>query len=133
MRLNPKDQLSSQLLRSLTTPDPTDDAPVVPATPAAPARPADAASLVGNWAATRSDKATIKLALGSDGKFVWAVDQNGKPQQFSGTYSVSDNLLVLKQGNNPVMVGQVDLQAANRFNFKLAGDNPSDPGLTFER
>ena len=131
VRLNPKDQLSSQLLRSITTPDPGDDAPAVPA--AAPARPADAASLAGNWTATRADSATIKLALGSDGKFVWAVDQNGKPQQFSGTYSVSDNLLVLKQGNNPVMVGQVDLQASNRFNFKLAGDNPSDPGLTFQR
>jgi hypothetical protein len=31
------------------------------------------------------------------------------------------------------MVGQVVLLANNRFNFKLAGDNPSDPGLTFTR
>ena len=131
VRLNPKDQLSSQLLRSLTAPDTSGDAPVVPAAPTAPARQADAASLAGNWTATRADSATIKLALGSDGKFIWALDQNGKPQQFSGTYTVADNLLVLKQGNNPVMVGQVDLQASNRFTFKLAGDNPSDPGLTF--
>ena len=90
-------------------------------------------SLVGNWTATRPDSATIKLALGSDGKFTWTLDQSGKPQQFSGTYSLADNLLVLKQGDNPVMVGQVVLLAGDRFNFKLAGDNPSDPGLTFAR
>jgi len=36
----------------------------------------------GNWTATRADSATIKLALAGDGKFTWAVDQNGKPQQF---------------------------------------------------
>ena len=62
------------------------------------------------------------------------LDQNGKPQQFSGTYTVADNLLVLKQGNNPMLVGQVAVAGAtDRFNFKLAGDNPGDPGLTFVR
>ena len=69
----------------------------------------------------------------ADGKFTWALDQKGKPQQFSGTYTVADNLLVLKQGDNPMMVGQVASLASDRFNFKLAGDNPSDPGLTFVR
>ena len=63
----------------------------------------------------------------------WAMDQKGKPQQFSGTYTVADNMLVLKQGNNPMMVGQVALAATGGFNFKLPGDNPSDPGLTFVR
>jgi hypothetical protein len=98
-----------------------------------PAKPADASSLVGNWTATRADSATIKLALAGDGKFTWALDQKGKPQQFSGTFTVADNLLVLKQGNNPMMVGQVASLTNDRFNFKLAGDNPGDPGLTFVR
>ena len=31
------------------------------------------------------------------------------------------------------MVGQVASLAGDRFNFKLVGDNPSDPGLTFVR
>ncbi len=44
---------------------------------------------------------------------------------------MADNLLILKEGNSPAMVGQVTLLPDNRFNFKLAGDNPSDPGLTF--
>jgi tetratricopeptide (TPR) repeat protein len=136
VRLNPKDQLSAQLLKSLTAADTAAAGPAelaAPSAPAAPAKPVAAASLVGNWTATRADSATIKLALAGDGKFTWTVDSNGKPQQFSGTYAVADNLLVLKQGDNPMMVGQVASLAGDRFNFKLAGDNPSDPGLTFAR
>jgi tetratricopeptide (TPR) repeat protein len=131
VRLNPRDQLSAQLLASISTTDAAE--PSAPLGPAAPARPADAASLVGNWTATRADGATIQLTLAGDGKFTWAVDQYGKPQRFSGTYTVADNLLILKQGNNPMMVGQVASLAGDRFNFKLAGDNPGDPGLTFAR
>ncbi|MGO9114795.1 MAG: tetratricopeptide repeat protein [Thermoguttaceae bacterium] len=131
VQLDPKDQLSAQLLKSISAPGATEQA--TPSQPAAPAKPADAASLVGNWTATRADSATIKLALANDGKFTWELDQNGKPQQFSGTYTVADNLLVLKQSDNPMMVGQVASLASDRFNFKLAGDNPSDPGLTFVR
>jgi hypothetical protein len=131
VRLNPKDQLSAQLLHSISPSDTAEQA--VPSPAAAPARPVDASSLVGNWTATRADNATIKLTLAGDGRFTWALDQNGKPQQFSGTYTVADNLLVLKQGETPTMVGQIASLASNRFNFKLAGDNPSDPGLTFTR
>jgi hypothetical protein len=29
------------------------------------------------------------------------------------------------------MIGQVSMLANDRFNFKLPGDNPNDPGLTF--
>ena len=31
------------------------------------------------------------------------------------------------------MAGQVASLTNNQFNFKLAGDNPSDPGLSFIR
>ena len=131
VRLNPKDRLSAQLLSSMSPSNTAEQ--TIPNSPSAATMPADAASLVGNWTATRADSATIKLTLAGDGKFTWALDQNGKPQQFSGTYTIADNLLVLKQGNNPMMVGQVASLANDRFNFKLAGDNPSDPGLTFMR
>ena len=131
VQLNPKDQLSAQLLNSISAADTRRAGGAEPT--GGGGEPVDASSLVGNWTATRADSATIKLALAGDGKFTWALDQNGKPQQFSGTYTVADNLLVLKQGNNPMMVGQVASLAGDRFNFKLAGDNPSDPGLTFVR
>ena len=70
VRLNPKDQLSAQLLNSISAPDAAEQA--APSLPAAAARPANASSLVGNWTATRADSATIKLALAGDGTFIWA-------------------------------------------------------------
>ena len=129
--LNPKDQLSAQLLSSLSAPAETEAAK--PAAPAAPAKPVDAAALAGNWTATRADGATIRLSIAPDGKFTWKFAQKDKPQEFSGDYTVADNILILKQNNNPVMVGQVTQLAGNRFNFKLAGDNPNDPGLNFSK
>jgi tetratricopeptide (TPR) repeat protein len=129
--LNPKDQLSAQLLASLTNPADADEAKTNE--PAAPPKPADAAALTGNWKSTRSDGAIIALNLAADGKFTWKYAQKDKPQEFGGEYSVADNLLILKQNNNPIMVGQVTPLSGNRFNFKLAGDNPNDPGLTFSK
>ena len=134
VRLNPKDLLSAQLLKGLSTPDTAGPAASTPQRRPTGARDAGGRGQPrGQLDRDAPDSATIKLALTSDGKFTWALDQNGKPQQFSGTYTVGDNLLVLKQGNNPMLVGQVASLAGNHFNFKLAGDNPSDPGLSFVR
>jgi tetratricopeptide (TPR) repeat protein len=127
VRLNPKDQLSAQILSALSTPDTGKPS----ATAATPPKPVKASSLVGNWKATRADGKTIALNLSGDGKYTWTYAQKDKPQTFSGDYSVADNLLVLKQSGTPVMVGQVTPIDADSFNFKLPGDNPNDPGLTF--
>jgi tetratricopeptide (TPR) repeat protein len=138
--LNPQDTLSSQLLQGLSDKEP----PAAPApqdatsTPAAPAtqavtKPVDAAKLVGAWKSTRADGSTFALTLTDDGKFNWKYTQKGKTQEYNGPYTVADNLLILKQNDNPVMVGKVSLTGENQFNFKLPGENPSDPGLTFEK
>jgi tetratricopeptide (TPR) repeat protein len=132
VRLNPKDQLSAQLLAGLVA-APTDGQPPQPSTPAAPAAPVSAASLVGNWQANRPDGTSIGLDLTKDSKFTWKYAQQEKNQEFNGTYSVADNLLILNQDNNPVMVGQVKSLADRSFNFKLAGNSPYDPGLMFNR
>lgn len=129
MSLNSKDQLSAQLYASLATP--TDAETPKPSEPATPPKPVTAAGLAGNWKSTRPDGGTILLGLTPDGKFTWKFNQKDKPQEFSGDYSVADNLLILKQGSNPMMVGQVTMLPDGRFNFKLAGDNPNDPGMTF--
>ncbi len=128
-RLNSNDRLSAQIAESLGKTEPT----VVPAPPAAatPAKPVDAAGLVGQWTAKRPDGVTISLSLTKDGKYTWKFVQNDKPQEFSGAYTVADNLLILKRGDTPVMVGQVTPLADGGFNFKLPGENPLDTGLTF--
>jgi tetratricopeptide (TPR) repeat protein len=132
--LNPQDSLSAQLLKGLTDKEP--EAPADQAAPAekTPAAPVTAASLVGNWNASRADGSTFALSLTADGKYTWKYAQKGqKPQQFNGPFSVADNLLILKQNDTPVMVGQVTSLGQNQFNFKLPGENPSDPGLTFSK
>jgi hypothetical protein len=126
VQLNPKDQLSAQILSALETNDATQQ----PAA-ASPAVPVDAATLVGDWKANRSDGQTITLRLTSDGKYTWKLAQKGSPREFSGDYTVADNLLILKQSGTPTMIGQVTPLAGGSFNFKLPGNNPSDPGLTF--
>jgi tetratricopeptide (TPR) repeat protein len=135
VKLNPKDTLSSQLLQGLTDKEP---APMVAAEQAGPeervtAKPVAAASLTGSWKAARPDGSTFALTLAQDGKFTWKFAQKDKIQQFSGPYAVADNLLILKQNENPVMVGHVTSLGANEFNFKLPGENPNDPGLTFSK
>ncbi|HEV3137490.1 MAG TPA: tetratricopeptide repeat protein [Pirellulales bacterium] len=129
VRLNPKDELSAQLLASLVS----QPGSAQPPGPSAPAAPVSASSLVGKWKADRPDGTSIGLDLTKDSKFTWKFAQQEKTQEFNGTYSVADNLLILNKDNNPVMVGQVKPLADRSFNFKLAGNSPSDPGLTFNK
>ncbi len=136
VRLNPKDQLSAQLLTSISapaTPATPDQAPPPDQTPATPPPPVAAANLAGNWTSTRPDGGKIALDLTADGKYKWAYTAGGQTHDFAGTYDVADGLLILKQDNNPTMVGQVTPEGDGGFNFKMAGGSPNDPGLTFRR
>ncbi len=134
VRLNPKDRLAAQLLRGLSGGEAAaQPAPAASAAPATPVKPVEAAALVGSWKASRDDGSSFALDLSADGKYRWQFQQNGKSQAYSGAYTVADGLLILKQGNNPTLVGQVTPIGATQFNFKLAGDNPNDPGLTFSK
>ena len=51
----------------------------------------------------------------------------------SGTYSLADNYLILKASPQNALIGQVAMLPGGKLNFKLAGDNPADPGLTFTK
>ena len=131
VRLSPKDQLSAQLLAGLSG-DKSATSPA-PSPPAAPSQPVSAAALVGNWEASRPDGSSFAFSLAGDATYSWQFTQKGKSQQFSGAYTIADNLLILKSGGNPTMIAQITVLDSNHFNFKLVGTNPSDPGLTFSR
>jgi tetratricopeptide (TPR) repeat protein len=131
VRLSPKDQLSVQLLAGVSGAKP--ESIPVPGQPPAPARPVGAADLVGDWEAVRTDGASFTFSLTNQATYSWKYTQAGKTQQYGGAYTVADNLLILKKDGSPVMIGQVTLLDAKRFNFKLVSGNPSDPGLTFSK
>ena len=46
---------------------------------------------------------------------------------------MADNVLILKQGDTPAMVGQIAPINDQQFNFKITENNSNDPGLTFTR
>ena len=140
VKLEPKDQLSAQLLSGLRAKppaelSPNDAAPELPGAelPAEANPPVAAADLVGNWKASRADGSKFELDITDAGKFRWNFSQQEKKQEFSGTYTLANNLLILSASGQNTLVGQVSLETSDKFQFKLAGGSPADPGLTFTR
>ena len=127
VRLQPNDQLASQLLKGLATP--ADAGPL----PAAPSRPAERAKLLGHWRASRADGSSFDLDLTDDNKFRWHFKQQDREQQFAGNFTLANNFLILSASDQNALVGQVSLETDNKLKFRLAGGNPAEPGLTFTR
>lgn len=130
VQLEPNDQLAAQLLQGLTTPA---KQPPPSNQPPAPARPVDTESLVGHWKASRPDGSSFDLDLQPDKKFTWRFQQKDQVQEFSGTYTLANNFLILAAGDQNSLVGNVALEERDKLSFRLAGGNPSEPGLSFTR
>ena len=132
LAVNPRDTLSAQLVTSLV--GPAAGVPVAQIQPDRPVERVDPRFLIDNWTATREDGSTFNLTLEGNRTYRWRYfPQGGRPQEFSGTYTLSENVLVLKQNDEPTMVGQVTPLGNNRFNFRLSGSDQYDPGLNFKR
>jgi hypothetical protein len=129
VRAQPQNQLAAQLLASVQPNAPPPAAPAVPPT----STPPNASALVGSWKTQQPDGTAIALQLTPDQKFDWSFTRDGKTQDMRGGYTLADNILVLKASESNALVGQVGLTADNRMTFRLNGENPSDPGLTFTR
>ena len=139
VKLQPKDQLSAQLLKGITTPAPEDgsNGPALapsdtgaPAEPAVPATPVELADVLGNWKANRPDGSHFELKLTQDNKFTWQSTQQDKKLTLAGTYTLANNYLILSANDQNALVGRVAMENGD-LRFKLAGGNPSDPGLAF--
>lgn len=129
--LKPADTLSTKLLRQL---DPPKELPAVATAPApAVTAPPQGASIAGSWTAEPSADCAIKLTVQPGGEFTWQVTQKGKAQQFSGSSTFGDGMLTLAQDKGPALVGRVNWKDANHMTFRIVGDGPDDPGLSFAR
>ena len=132
VKLQPADQLSAQMVKTLTPPAEGELAPA-PEDTAVATTPVTEDKLVGTWKATQPDSSIVELTVTSDKKFSWKFTQNKKPQEFTGTSTLADNLLILRPAEGPPLVGQVAMLADNKLNFRLDANNPGDQGLTFVR
>jgi tetratricopeptide (TPR) repeat protein len=149
--LQPKDQLSDQLLQQLqpspgsasgaqltqagsNAPSPNPNAPA-PTSSASdnPAPSGKQGKLEGTWTAQTATDTTITLTFGSQGEFTWKVSHQGQEHQFQGNSSEVNGVLTLAQDANNALVGDVVWQDPNHFQFKVLGGGPSDPGLTFTK
>ncbi len=153
--LQPKDQLSAQLVRQLEQKEQAAAggelasapagaaAPAAPAGAAAPAPPAAPAAttnekqgnLMGTWTAQPAADTTITVTFQDKGHFAWKVSRQGKEQQFEGTSTYDSGILTMvqQQNNNNVMVGNVAWKDDDHFTFKVLGGGPNDPGLSFTK
>jgi tetratricopeptide (TPR) repeat protein len=133
--LKPNDSLSAKLLRQLDAPQEPAAAATAPA-PApsvAEATPPDGASIAGTWHASPSADTAIALTIQPGGPFTWQVTHKNRKQEFSGSSTFGDGLLTLVQEKGPVLVGNVIWKGPNQMTFRVVGDGPEDPGLSFTK
>jgi hypothetical protein len=138
--LSPSDALSNKLLAQL---DPSRALPAPAATPggAAPSEPEAptdttlpaGASIAGTWTAQPAADTTVALTLQSGGPFTWQVTRKGQTQQFGGTSTYGDGILTLAQDKGPALVGRVSWKDPTHMTFRIVGDGPDDPGLSFSK
>ncbi len=161
VEMEPRDRIASQILGMITheaeaqplpsepdgTPAPP-EATIIPqkqpalqapgqTTPPTPpvetpaSKPVDPKAIVGKWNAKQPDGSAIELNLGPDSKFTWKYTREGKTNEYSGNYTLANNILVLQQSEQQAMVGRVEMSPEKGFHFTLLGGPPDDPGLTF--
>ncbi|MFN0050778.1 MAG: tetratricopeptide repeat protein [Planctomycetales bacterium] len=138
IRLQPADQLTAQLIRSMGGEVPSPNGAQPPPAEAEvadeelpPPPDLDPAQIVGRRTAKRSDGTTFTLDLTQDNTFTWSFERAGKKQEFGGTYSIDGAVLVLERADKATMPGLVTMEGTG-FNFKLFGAPEGDPGLDFK-
>jgi hypothetical protein len=96
---------------------------------AAEAAPASAVP-TGDYSASISNGARVRLSLRQDNSFTWIASKGDKQSSFSGSFSLNGSALTLLRSDNQKLEGTLTQTAAG-FQLKLAGQN--DAGLSFVR
>ena len=60
-------------------------------------------------------------------------DAAGPKQHFAGTSTYGNGILTLAQEKGPAMVGRVSWKDVNHVTFRVVGDGPDSPGLSFAK
>jgi tetratricopeptide (TPR) repeat protein len=150
VKLQPKDQISAQLIQQLRKApetsaaigDTTGAQTAPPAAESVPAAPVDAAStnanvsrkqgkLDGTWTAQANGSTNITVTYENGNHFSWKVNQQGQDHTISGNFSYVNGIVTMVQDQASTMVGDVSWQDDTHFTFKVLGGGPEDPGLSF--
>jgi tetratricopeptide (TPR) repeat protein len=139
--LKPSDSLSAKLLQQLDAAKQQRPNPAAGAAEAAPApEPAPAntavpegAKISGNWSAQPNPDTRVALTIQPGGAFHWQVTVKGQTRDFSGTSNFGGGVLTLVPDKTPPIVGRVSWTDANHMTFRVIGDSPDAPGLSFAK
>ena len=140
--LMPGDRVAADLLKMLTASQapgagnpaqPPTPQPAGPVTASVTRTPLDPAGLTGTWSASRDDGSQFSLTFNSDRRFTWKFTRKEVTQEFTGKYSIQDNVVALERQEGGSLVATVTMDGPQKFNFKLLGAPPDDPGLNFQR
>jgi tetratricopeptide (TPR) repeat protein len=136
--LKPNDTLSSKLLQQIqmvkqkptSTPS---EAPPAPEVVAANTAVPEGATITGTWTAEPNVDTKVSLAIQPGGAFHWQVTQKGQTREFSGTSNFGGGILTLVPDKTPPIVGRVSWTDPNHMTFRVVGDSPNAPGLSFTK
>lgn len=155
VRLEPRDEVSAQILESLRAeeedgerqavadapPQARDDRLPEPATREAmeaenrsgDSGPMPEVVLPGTWLAEPEPDVTISLELDDSSRFTWTVTRDGESDTLEGEYSVNGPVLILEDSDGGAMLARLTPEGEDRFRFVMVGSPEDDPGLAFQR
>jgi tetratricopeptide (TPR) repeat protein len=133
VRLKPGDSLSAKLLRQLDAPKETTAATTAPVPSDSDTTPPGGASIAGTWNAAPTPETSIVLSIQPGGAFTWQVTHKSRKQQFTGSSTFGNGLLTLAQEKGPALAGRVSWKDAYHMTFRIVGDGPDDPGVSFSK
>jgi hypothetical protein len=67
------------------------------------------------------------------GAFHWHLTLKDQTRDFSGTSSFGGGMLTLVPDKTPPIVGRVSWADPNHMTFRVMGDRPDAPGLSFSK
>lgn len=87
-------------------------------------------SLVGKWAAARSDKEAFAMQLNADNTFALVTVLNGKTTKSTGKFELAGQTLKLIGNDGTRLTGTVTVTSASEFRFQFENSSTS---LTFKK
>jgi len=128
--MTPQDVVIKELLLMTAGPEAIGASAAAPAV--APSAPQIAAAdFTGVWTSAGQNKTTFALELTRDGAFTWNYAQGGRSENVKGVYALDGNVLAMEPDTGGVMLAEVTQPQGGRFDFRLLGAPPGDPGLEF--
>ena len=86
---------------------------------------------VGTWLAVLPGSQSVKLQLKVDSSFVWTATKQGKSNEFTGQYRISNDRLTLVRSSDLQQMNGTWTANSSGFDYKL--DGTTTGGLSFQR